>query len=159
LARSANATIFVPRLDDIPFSRAQLVVLAALVRGRSEWSRGRILTRFAVLTEEAFKGESPRTLEVVAAGGKIGGIAMRVAGYPELRSGDRSILLLRRTPGFDAYRPVGGPRAFLHVQRDAWGRDLVDLGGQLGNAPGLVPLDRLRPILVEAASGEARPSR
>jgi hypothetical protein len=141
-------------LDDRALALAGVVALIELMDPRCSWSRGRIVTRFVGSAREMFKGSPANPLAVVLPGGTVDGIGMRAVGYPELKAGDRAILLLVARNGSTEHHLVGASRGCLPVVRDNAGVDIV--GTFADSAVPSMPLDRFRPMLLDAIARSAR---
>jgi len=112
-----RATLYVATPSDALIARADVVTLARVESCGAEWWAGRILTRAVLACEETFKGAHAPALQLLVPGGTIDGIAMRVAGYPDVRAGDRAVLLLAQIHGAP-HRLVGAAAGKLDVRID-----------------------------------------
>lgn len=125
-ARPTRATLLVHGASAQRAARADAVIVGRVESTAAGWSGGRIVTRAQVSTELALAGTAPLSLEVIAPGGTVDGIGMRVIGAPELRAGDRAVFFLDRARVLDLASGV------MAIERGADGIDRVrDDHGQL----------------------------
>jgi hypothetical protein len=97
--RIAQATIFVKSAMAPMVARADGIALGAVRVITPRWEGRRIVSDVQLEVAEAIKGKLPKTITLVAAGGKIGDVAMKVVGGADFRVGDRSIVFLSTQGG------------------------------------------------------------
>jgi len=143
--RLAGATIFVnSEMAPLAF-QADTIALGTVRVLSSRWEAGRIVSDAQVELSQVIKGAAPRTITVVAAGGKVGDVAMRVIGGAQFHVGDRSILFLTAQGGI--HRVVGLAAGKLDVFTRR-GQQMVTwpAAGPTGAVPLDTALDQLRTV-------------
>lgn len=109
VASSALATTV--RHTELPelVAQSQIVLRAhvAFVDDRAGEAQGKFKTRIGFEVDEAVKGISDTTLEVVLPGGKSGQLTMAIPGMPTFKTGDEVVLLVQRLEGGDAITGMG----------------------------------------------------
>jgi hypothetical protein len=120
---SADSTTYVLTDGQRLLSASDVVVLGTVEHTESMWRGKRIVTRAVVRVDDLAKGATAERIEVLAPGGTVDGVRMRVIGVPQLRVGDQSVLFLRGA--LSAYRVVGLSQGKLDVFRDDDGTPLV----------------------------------
>lgn len=120
--RLAGATIFVIS-DKAPLvRRADAIALGTIRAVTPRWEARRIVSDIELDVEQTVKGSLPGRVSLVAAGGKVGDVVMRVIDGAEFHVGDRSIVFMSARDG--VRRPLGLAAGKLDVRtRD--GSDVV----------------------------------
>lgn len=120
-------------------ARADEIVVARAVRSESRYEGGQIVTETELERIETIRGDARAPLRLVAPGGVVGPVGMRVEGSPRIAVGEEAVVFARRSSR--GVRAVGmsqgvfpvrrrGGRPFVHpsgegivlVRRDAQGR-------------------------------------
>ena len=148
--RLAHATIFVTPSAAL-VERADAIALGAVRAVTPRWEGGRIVTDVTLDVAQTIKGALPQTISIVAPGGKIGDIVMRVIGGASFRVGDRSIVFLTRRSGVHRLLGLGAGKLDVY-SRD--GRELV--AWPHDNIVEEAPLARVLDGLSSLARGAAR---
>lgn len=124
---AASASVIAEITTQEAARQANLIFVGKVVSKQGQWEEGRrrIWTLYRVEVEQWIAGERrPKTLTLRFLGGVVNGVGMRVSDMPELRVGERVLLLCKDQPGL--YCPVVGwwQGKFAVVKDDA-GRDIV----------------------------------
>ena len=112
---------------------SRLVVEGRVVDQRAFWNERRthILTAVEVEVDRAHKGDAPRRLTVVQAGGELDGVRMTVHGVTRWRDGERVLLFLE--PAFDrSYRVTGFSQGKFDLRTDPETGETVAVRPALG---------------------------
>lgn len=146
LATRSEATV-VERLDlDRLVATANTIVLGQVESTETYWSDdGRlILTRNTVRVGETLKGSPSSSVVVTTIGGTLDGITLYVAGMPEFRENEETVVFLE---GTGVYRTVVGlGQGKFAVEGSVVSNDTSNLEfvGGVGTLPTRMTLDRLR---------------
>jgi hypothetical protein len=148
--RVANATIFVTSSAAPLVTRADAIVLGSVRAVTPRWEGRRIVSDVELDVEETVKGAPPQHLTLVAPGGRIGDVVMRVIDGASFRVGDRSILFLSHRDG--VHRLVGLGAGKLDVRTSA-GQQLVawHRNGVVDELPLARVLDELKALVAVGA--------
>lgn len=125
--RLASGTIFVLKDKAQLVERADAIALGRVHSVTARWEGTRIVSDVALDVEEAVKGALPQQVSLVAPGGKVGDVVMRVIDGAAFRVGDRSIVFMTKRDG--ARRLLGLGAGKLDVRKSggqelvAWTRD------------------------------------
>lgn len=125
VAATARATSMPPRTHEQVAAASELVVEATAITTRTAWVGGHIVTFTDLRVERVLRSRAPAppsVLTVALPGGRLDGIAQRVAGAPELRAGERYLLCLSGEVLRGAHTVVG-------LWQGAW---LLDRGAVRG---------------------------
>ena len=120
-AAPAVATSMPPRTDEEVAAASDLVIEATALAARTAWLGGRIVTFTELRVERVLRSRAaapPSVVTVALPGGRLAGIAQRVAGAPELQVGARYLLCL-------SGEVLHGARTVVGLWQGAW---LVERG-------------------------------
>jgi hypothetical protein len=143
--RLAQATIFVRSAMAPLVAHADAIALGSVRAVTPRWEGRRIVSDVQLDVAQSIKGELPKTITLVASGGKVGDVVMRVVGGADFHVGDRSILFLKAQSG--GHRLIGLASGKLDVYtRD--GRESVvwPKDGTVEEVPLARVLDELRSL-------------
>lgn len=113
------------------YSKAEVVLHGTVLAQRSNWERGRIVTRSIVAVDECFKGSCGQMVEIKQWGGSVGDYTMTAHGVRLLELGDKSALFLRGDRLRDL-QPVGLQKGVLHTAVNSHpSRTVNDLGKEV----------------------------
>lgn len=141
-AASLHAATFVVPTDRAMIDRAELIVTATTLKSYSQVSAsGAIETVTPIVVEDVLKGRAPATtLNVHEPGGELGNLSTVIPGSPRFESGQRVLLLLRKTG------PERWSVAELVLGKFTFGRDRAGRGLLLRDEDEISGWDsRLRP--------------
>jgi hypothetical protein len=122
--RLANATIFVTSSAAPLVESADAIALGSVRAVTARWEGHCIVSDVQLDVHATVKGQLPRTITLVAAGGKIGDVVMRVIGGADFRIGDRSIVFMSTRQGVRRLIGLGAGKLDVRT-RD--GQELVAL--------------------------------
>jgi hypothetical protein len=116
--RAAQATVVVRRSIDQMVAAADLVVVADARAHTALWSEGRIYTDVELVVATPVRGSvrAGDTIVVRTPGGRVGDTGQLLAGAPELVTGQRYVLFLRRSRTAGMFETVGLSQGALPVR-------------------------------------------
>jgi hypothetical protein len=93
--------------------RSDLVVLGEVVSVEAQWASDHrhVYRRVVVRSDECWKGNPQREVEVVVPGGEVDGVGEKVLGEPELTQGMRGVFFLE--PAGKGHRVIGLSQGFF----------------------------------------------
>lgn len=148
--RLAGATIFIIS-DKAPLvMNADAIALGTVRAVTPHWEGHRIVSDIALDVEETVKGSLPQQVVLVAPGGKVGDIVMRVVDGAQFHVGDRSIVFMSARGG--VHRLMGLAAGKLDVRTRA-SADVVawPKNGAVEELPLSRVLSELRTLAQESA--------
>lgn len=124
----ATSTTVIPPTFDSLVSNARTIFVGEAIHVRSEWIDTRdgraIVTRVTFRVEDVWKGAAGAMTELEFLGGTVGPVTMNVAGMPQFRQGQRSVLFV--SDEAKAMSPlVGFYHGRMRVEKDPYGVDRV----------------------------------
>jgi hypothetical protein len=135
---ATSTTVIQPTFASL-VSSAKTIFVGEVIDVRSEWiatRRGRaIMTRVVLKVEDVWKGAAGAVTQLEFLGGTVGEVTMDVAGMPQFREGQRSVLFV--SGEVKRVSPlVGFYHGRMRVERDINGVDRVRTydGRSLGRA-------------------------
>jgi hypothetical protein len=133
--------------------KADLIVQGQVESVYTQWDEDRrlVFTYVAIRVDEPLKGESRRPVLIRQVGGTVGTIQMSVAGVPQFRSGEMTLVFLKRQDD-STFQVVGMNQGLYKIIDDVavsnvFGVDLFDSKtGEISKpvAGGRAPLEQLK---------------
>ena len=128
MASAASSTTVIPPTFASLVADANTIFVGEAIDVRSEWiatRRGRaITTRVVFRVEDVWKGAAGAVTQLEFLGGSVGDVTMDVAGMPQFREGQRSVLFV--SGEVKSVSPlVGFYHGRMRVERDLNGVDRV----------------------------------
>jgi hypothetical protein len=120
--RLASGTIFVLADKTQLVERADAIALGTVHSVTPRWEGTRIVSDVALDVEQTVKGALPRQVSLVAPGGKVGDVVMRVIDGAAFRVGDRSIVFMTQRDGLRRLLGPGAGKLDVHARG---GQELV----------------------------------
>jgi hypothetical protein len=120
-ASPANGSIVQALELDELVARADRIILGRVLFSESfQRTDGQFSTWHRIEVEREIRGGAPDETEVIVEtlGGEIGDIAMRVAGEPSFRVGERVLVFIRDGGPYTAFRPVGMGQGVMRVRME-----------------------------------------
>jgi len=99
--------------------KADLIVQGQVESVYTQWDEDRrlVFTYVAIRVDEPLKGESPRSVLIRQVGGIVGTIQMSVVGVPQFRSGEMTLVFLKRQDD-STFQVVGMNQGLYEIIED-----------------------------------------
>jgi hypothetical protein len=133
--------------------RADLIVQGQVESVYSRWDEARrlIFTYVSIRVDESLKGSAPQSVVIRQIGGSVGTIQMSVAGVPQFRSGEMTVVFLKRQDD-STFQVVGMNQGLYQIDENfavsnLFGVDLFDSKtGEITHPliSGRAPLEQLK---------------